>query len=172
MGGSELRSGDIDFGQDQRVVDHRKKSAARALKHAPEFVVRLRDRHPFQNDLGDAKNSVERRAELVRNEAQELVLGTIENGQRAFASASSRVRAATASSNRSFCSSNARCRLVQFEMGFDAGVNFFELERLGYVIHRAGVESLYFVLGFAQSAEENDGDAGGVSMDLRRSHTS
>jgi len=63
-------------------------------------------------------------------------------------------------------------QVVQVEMRFDARVNFLELEGLGYVVHRAGPESLYLVLSFVQSAKEMIGILESSPVDLSRSHTS
>ncbi len=43
-------------------------------------------------------------------------------------------------------------------MRFHPGAYFLELERLGYVVHRAHVEGPHFVQGFAQGRQEQHGD--------------
>ena len=163
---------DVDLSQQQSIIQYRENSPAGSFKHILGVRCSLRGRHFFQNELADTEKSVEWRAELVRDEVQELVLGTIEDGQ-PLVCFGKFTRARGDSLLQAFILRlQFPLQVMQLEMRFDAGVNFFELEGLGYVVHRTGPESLHLVFGFVQGAEKNDGNAGNAGLDLRRSHTS
>ena len=61
------------LGQQQCIVQDREKSSARLLEHLLELVAPPW-RDVSENELADAEKSVERCAQLVRDEVQELVL--------------------------------------------------------------------------------------------------
>ena len=47
---------------------------------------------------------------------------------------------------------------AQSQMGLDAGIDFFELERFCHVVHSAHPERSHLVDGFVERADENNGN--------------
>src|SRR5260370_11545886 len=121
---------------------------ARSFKDPLEFDIRHGGGHVFQNEVAGAEKAVEWCAELVRDEIQELVLGTIEDGQ-PLVGVGKFNRARRYSLFQAFIVQLQRTlEIVKFEMRFDPRVNFVELEGLGYVVYSARPEGLHFVVGF------------------------
>src|SRR5262249_40389638 len=50
----------------------------------------------------------------------------------------------------------ALLEMMDFKVSFDPGLDLFQLKRLRNVIDSATLESLHFVLSFAQCAKEDD----------------
>src|SRR5580700_8770777 len=76
---SEVLLVDVDLSQEQSIIQYRKNPLARSFKHFSQFAILLR--HFFQNELAHAEQTVERGAELMRDEVQEIVLRAIEDCQ-------------------------------------------------------------------------------------------
>ncbi len=130
----------VDLSQQHRIVQYREDSPAGAMKQLLKLGVLLGGRHAFEDNLAGAEKPVERCTELVRYQSEELVLRSIQNCEPLIGQGKLACARGYRALQALVLQLHFPLKLVQFEMSLDAGVNFFELERLGDIVHPTGPE--------------------------------
>src|SRR5829696_5805498 len=152
-GAFKLLPDNTDLGQEQRVIKNREDSMPGPFKNALELVVIRRRRHLAQNKLAGPEQAIERSAEFMRNEVQEVTFCAIDDGEPLICLGKFTCAGGYGFFQVFILPLQCPLEVVELEMGFDAGVNFVELEGLGNIIHRSRVKSRYLVGRFAESAQ-------------------